>query len=69
ASITNDAPSTFPVGDTIVTWTATDTSGNSVSAQQTVSVIDTVPPIVSTPKLIKIEATSELDNQVELSPI
>ncbi|MEX2348874.1 MAG: HYR domain-containing protein, partial [Nitrosopumilaceae archaeon] len=28
-SITNDAPLTFPLGDTIVTWTATDSAGNS----------------------------------------
>ena len=69
ASITNDAPSSFPIGDTIVTWTATDTSGNYVNVQQTVSIIDTIPPTVSQPKLIQIEATSELDNQIELSTI
>ncbi|RDJ39246.1 MAG: HYR domain-containing protein [Crenarchaeota archaeon] len=69
ASITNDAPVSFPVGDTIITWTATDTSGNSVNAQQTVSVVDTIPPTISQPKLIKIEATSELDNQIELPTV
>ena len=36
--ITNDAPEFFPLGETIVTWTATDTSGNSVSDTQLVSV-------------------------------
>lgn len=38
ASVTNDAPATFPVGDTLVTWTATDAAGNSASAVQTVTV-------------------------------
>ena len=27
-SITNDAPEVFPLGETIVTWTATDVVGN-----------------------------------------
>ncbi|WP_298500598.1 HYR domain-containing protein, partial [uncultured Algibacter sp.] len=27
ASVTNDAPATFPLGDTVVTWTVTDGSG------------------------------------------
>jgi len=37
-SVTNDAPTTFPVGRTQVTWTATDSSGNSVQKSQWVSV-------------------------------
>ena len=32
STITNDAPTTFPLGETIVTWTATDSSGNSASS-------------------------------------
>ena len=28
SSISNNAPEFFPLGETIVTWTATDTSGN-----------------------------------------
>ena len=43
SEITNDAPEIFPFGTTIVTWTATDISGNSNSVQ-TVTVHDTVPP-------------------------
>lgn len=38
ASLTNDAPATFPVGETIVTYTATDPNGNQSTAQQRVSV-------------------------------
>ena len=36
--ITNDAPETFPLGETIVTWTATDKFGNISSSSQTISV-------------------------------
>ena len=44
---TNNAPASFPVGTTIVTWTATDASGNTATASQSVSVVDTVAPDVS----------------------
>ncbi len=40
-TITNDAPSTFNEGMTVVTWTATDANGNSSTGTQNVSV--TVP--------------------------
>jgi hypothetical protein len=43
-TITNDAPEIFPLGDTEVTFTATDGSGNSASCMATVTVIDTIPP-------------------------
>lgn len=38
AAVTNDAPEVFPLGVTMVTWTATDTSGNVTTATQTVTV-------------------------------
>jgi len=37
-TISNDAPATFPVGTTTVTWTATDANGNSATATQLVTV-------------------------------
>ncbi len=41
ASITNNAPSGgYPLGTTVVTWTATDTSGNTGTDTQSVTVID-----------------------------
>lgn len=38
ASLTHDAPAVFPVGNTIVTWTATDLSGNVSTATQVITV-------------------------------
>jgi len=36
--ITNDAPDSFLLGDTIITWSATDTSGNVSNSTQTVTI-------------------------------
>src|ERR1700741_1078848 len=43
-SVTNDAPSVFPVGTTTVTWTAMDAAGNSATASQMVVVTDDEAP-------------------------
>jgi hypothetical protein len=45
ATLTNNAPVTFPLGNTTVTWTATDTSGNTTTCTQVVTVIDNTPPV------------------------
>ncbi len=46
ASVTNDAPASFPLGNTTVTWTVTDNSGNSALATQTVTVLDSEEPVI-----------------------
>jgi hypothetical protein len=61
-----DSP--YPVGLTTITWTATDTAGNTASATQTVTVLDIEPPVfvgastfgrtVQSP--IRVNATSPL---------
>ncbi|MFL9829982.1 T9SS type A sorting domain-containing protein [Flavobacterium sp. ST-87] len=45
--ITNDAPEIFPVGITMVTWTATDAVGNSQAAIQKVTVTDAQKPEIT----------------------
>jgi len=64
-SVTSNSPDTFPLGETIITWTATDSSGNSATATQTVTVVDTTAPGITVPNNIEVEATS-VDNIVEI---
>jgi len=47
----------FPVGDTFVTYTATDASGNTASASQKVTVVDTTSPTISCPPSMTLEPT------------
>jgi gliding motility-associated-like protein len=55
-TITNNAPSIFPLGATTVTWTITDASGNTATATQTVTVLDEEAPYVNL-----VDATLTLD--------
>jgi len=58
-TITSDAPVTFPVGITTVTWTATDANGNTSTATQliTVNLVDMTAPMVTAPVAVTVEAT------------
>lgn len=42
--VTNTALVIFPLGETLVRWTATDFSGNVRTAIQTITIVDTKPP-------------------------
>ena len=53
-TITNDAPTGFPIGNTIVTWTSTDANGNAVNCTQTVTVVDNGNPTISCPADIAV---------------
>jgi len=46
-SLSNDAPEYFPLGTTVVTFMATDASGNSSECTATVEVVDTTPPDIT----------------------
>ncbi|WP_457095391.1 HYR domain-containing protein [Lysobacter sp. P5_B9] len=59
-SLTNDAPATFPLGTTTITWTAADAAGNSASATSTVTVVDTTAPVVTPPANVTAEASGPL---------
>jgi len=48
----------YPVGVTTITWTATDASGNSASATQTITVRDVEAPVLIVPSEITVNATS-----------
>ncbi len=49
-TLTNNQCSTiYPIGNTTVTWTATDAVGNSATCNQTVTVVDNQPPTVTCP--------------------
>ena len=57
ADITDDAPDAFPLGDTTITWTATDKSTNEMMDTQVVTVVDTTKPSITAPGNITKEAT------------
>lgn len=48
-SVSNNAPSVFPLGVTAVSWMVIDPSGNTDTCQQIVTVVDTEPPLIGCP--------------------
>jgi hypothetical protein len=65
--IISDAPATFPLGMTTVTFVATDDSGNTASASMTVTVVDTTPPSVDAGPDITVEQETLAGTEVTLS--
>jgi hypothetical protein len=51
------AGNNFPVGNTTLTYSATDAHGNTASATQVVTVVDNTQPVISCPASITIEPT------------
>jgi len=46
----------YPVGQTIITWTATDASANTANASQSVTVADQEPPTLGVPADFAVNA-------------
>lgn len=63
-ALTNDAPVFLPLGDTVVTWTATDSEALTDEGAQTVTVEDTTAPNITVPFDVTEEATSPSGNVV-----
>ncbi len=59
ATTTNNAPVQFPAGPTVVTWTVTDIHGNTASCDQTVSVIDPEPPVITCPGDVTVDCEDD----------
>ena len=60
ASVSNNAPATFLLGTTVVTYTATDAAGNAATATQSVTVVDTTAPVLIVPGNVSVEANAVL---------
>ena len=59
ASTTNNAPTSFPLGATTVTWTVTDGSGNTTTATQVVTVIDNIDPVLTCPNDLTVYGVAD----------
>src|SRR5262249_38322579 len=60
ASVTNNAPASFPVGTNAVTWTVRDVNGNTPTCTQPVIVSDTQPPPIACPAPVTVNAAPGL---------
>jgi hypothetical protein len=66
---TADASGTYPLGETVVTWTATDANGNISTLQQTVNAGDTEAPSISFSNPSDASITSCNSNVTIPSPV
>lgn len=65
-SITNNAPAVFPLGATVVDWTAIDDSGNQDTGMQTVNIVDTTVPMITAPPDVVAECTAPAGTPVDI---
>lgn len=65
--VENDAPADFPLGVTLVTWTATDASGNSGGDTQNVELLNATP--VADPQTVSLDEDSYRDIVLNASDI
>ncbi len=50
----DDASGDYPLGTTVVCWTATDLSGNTAECCMSITVFDNTPPVITCPDTIKV---------------
>ncbi|HEV7282462.1 MAG TPA: HYR domain-containing protein [Pirellulaceae bacterium] len=68
-TLTNNAPSQYPLGLTIVTWTAKDADGNQTTATQGVTVVDQdKPTIAPAPAISLFVDAGQLVSSAPLTP-
>jgi Ca-activated chloride channel family protein len=66
-TITSDELAIYPLGATVVTFTATDDTGNSASCTTTVTVEDTTPPEITCPADVTVEQATAAGTVVPLT--
>ena len=66
-TVRSNAPGSFPIGESTVTWTATDLFGNVASCEQIVEVVDTLPPTLFCPGVVVVECQESDGSLVEFS--
>ena len=67
-TLESNAPGSLPFGSTAVTWTATDLAGNSTSCVTTVTVVDTVPPVLTCLPESVVEAGGACEYDAAITP-
>ncbi len=61
-TLSNNAPSKFDLGETLITWEAVDENGNKTTNTQRVTIIDSTAPKIIAPGSIIKESTGSLTN-------
>ena len=62
SSVVNNAPASFPLGNTTVVWTVTDAAGNVSNASQIVTVVENAAPVPNMASLPTLSSACELAN-------
>jgi hypothetical protein len=60
-TVGHNAPASFPLGKSTVTWTAVDAAGNAGTCQQTVTVLDVERPTLLCPQGVTVECGEPTD--------
>ncbi len=60
ASVVNNHPAQYPVGNTTVMWTVTDGKGNTATCNQTVTVVDNQLPVITCPANVTLNTSAGL---------